>query len=227
MRRLAAVCAVLLMGAGSAHAQSNEHRFYTAPSVSVDVGSRGMIRLGAVPAMGVLLGVRVGGGWSIEGEIERGVRSRFYSQESFWVSYPPVPTTSREDFERYGIKARFDRTHRAGPGWSALAMWRSREPGRLNVGVLMGVSARTFELRTGRTTTFVSPEIDLPPTHPSVLSSVETRRMTATGLTGGVVILGRITNTLTIGPEIRVTRGFITDDPFTLFRTGVRVAWDF
>ena len=49
--------------------------------------------------------------------------------------------------------------------------------------------------------------------------------MVAGGLTGGFVVLVRLTRQLTVAPEFRVTTGLITDDPYRVFRTGVRVVW--
>jgi hypothetical protein len=175
----------------------------------------------------VLAGVRVGGGWSVEGEIEKPFFSTSSSDEAFWVSYPPAPTTSIEEFERYGIRARFDRSHEADTGWSAHVLWRTRNPGRLNAGFLGGVSGRTFTSRTVRTTTFVSPLIDLPATHPSIAGDDERRTRTAGGFTAGFTILARASRRVTIAPEVRITRGFLEGDPYTVFRLGCRAMWPF
>ena len=219
---------VLILAASPANAQANRSpRFYAAATTAVDAGQRGNVPGGGVPSAGMLFGVQMTGAWSVEAEIEQAFRTTSTSSEAFWVAYPPVATPSQADIERYGIKARFDRSQKAGPGWSAHVMWRTREPGRLNAGLFAGVSSRFYDSRVVRTTTFVSPLIDLPPTHPSVLGEDTTRRLNAGGLTGGLALLIRTTDRLTIAPEFRVTKGFITDDPYTVFKAGIRAMWSF
>ncbi len=175
----------------------------------------------------MLFGARLTGAWSLEGEIDHGFQEDFRTSEAFWISFPPTQTTNRDDFERYGVKARFDRTQTAGTGWSAHVMWRTREPGRVNAGVLGGVSGRAFDSRVVRTPTFVSPLINLPPTDPVLLPEDFTRRMNAGGFTCGVIVLVRTTERLTIAPEFRFTEGFITDDRYTVVKLGVRAMWAF
>lgn len=227
MRTTVAACAALLLWGTPAHAQSIGQRFYVAATTAVDAGERGNIEGGAVPSAGMLIGFRLSDAWSVEGEIEKPFRTTSNTSEAFWVSYPPTTDPTRADFERYGIKARFDRSQQADYGWSAHVMWRTREPGRVNAGFFGGVSTRTFTSRTVRTTTFVSPLIDLPPTHPSVLGEDSRRRNTAGGLTGGIAIFVRAVDRVTIVPEFRFTKGFIRDDPYTVFRVGMRAAWSF
>jgi hypothetical protein len=227
MRMSIASCVLLLFVASAAEAQPPASRFYAAATTAVDGGTRGNVFGSAVPSAGVLVGVRLTGAWSVEAEIEQGFRSQARTDESYWVSFPPTQTTDRDDFERYGVKARFDRSQRARTGWSAHVMWRTREAGRVNAGVFGGVSARQYDSRTVRTPTFVSPLISLPPTHSALQPDDSTRRMTAGGFTGGLAILVRATDRLTIAPEVRFTKGFITDDPYTVFKTGVRAMWSF
>ena len=106
-------------------------------------------------------------------------------------------------------------------------MWRTREPGRVNVGVFGGVSGRAYDSRVVRTPTFVSPLINLSPTDPALLPANFTRRMNAGGFTGGVIVPVRTTDRLTIAPEFRFTGGFLTDDPYKVFKLGVRAMWAF
>ena len=223
------MCALILpLAAAPAAAQSSgEPRFYVAPTVGADFGKRGEIPSGAVPTAGVLFGVRIGGGWSVEAEVDRGFWTTSRSSESFFVSFPPTSSTNPGDFERYGVKGRFDRSEEALIGWSVLVAWRTRDPGRVNVAFLSGVSARDYVQRVLRTTTFVSPELDLPDNHWAVQPGRERHVATAGGYTGGVMLLARATRSLTIAPEVRVTRGFSDDDPFTGFRTGLRAMWSF
>ena len=225
MRTIIAI--VVGLAATPAAAQSAHSRFYVAATTAVDAGQRGNVPGGAVPSAGMLFGVRLSDAWSVEAEVEQGFRTTSTSSEAFFVSYPPTRTEDRDDFERYGVKARFDRSQQAGPGWSAHVMWQTREPGRVNAGLFAGVSSRFYDSRVVRTTTFVSPLIDLPADHPSVLGEDSTRRLNAGGLTGGLAVFVRVTDAFTLAPEIRLTKGFITDDPYAVFKTGIRAMWNF
>lgn len=233
--RKAIIIGLLILGNATA-ALAQNGRFYAAPTTGVEFGRRGEIPSGAVPTAGGMVGLRIGGGWSIEAELDKGFWSTSRSSESFFVSFPPVAfppvqfpggPTSHEVFERYGVKGRFDRSEEALLGWSVLASWRTRNPGRVNAAFLGGVSARDYVQRVLRTTTFVSPEIDLADNHWAIQPGRERHVVTAGGFTGGVEILVRATERLTIAPEARITRGFADDDPFTGFRTGLRAMWNF
>jgi len=215
---------VSLTGVASAQAQSRVH---VAATTAADTGKRGNIPGGAVPSVGGLVGVRLTDAWSIELEVERGWRTTTAgSGEAVIVSFPPTPNPTREEIEKYGIRARDDRTQHAGGGWSVHAAWRSLEPGRVNVGLLAGVSSRVYTTHLVRTTTFVSPFLDLPQTY-RLPDENSTRRITAGGFTGGLVIFVRVTSHLTVAPEFRLTTGLIADDPYRVFRSGVRAMWSF
>ena len=215
---------LLLVGIPAAQAQS---RIYIAGTTAADAGERGNIPDGAVPSVGAMVGVRLTDAWSVEVELERGFRTTTAgSGESVIVAFPPTTTPTRAEIELYGIRARSDRKQIAGPGWSAHAVWRSREPGRINVGLLAGVSSRMYTSRLVRTTTFVSPLLELPPTY-RLPDETSSRRMVAGGLTGGLLIFVRVTPQLTVAPEFRLTKGFITDDPYVVFRSGIRAMWSF
>jgi len=224
LRALFFLFPLLLAGIPAAEAQS---RVYLGMTTAADGGIRGDIPGGAVPSVGGMIGVRLTEAWSIEVEVERGFRTTTAgSGESVIVSFPPTTNPTREEIELYGIRARSDRTQTAGGGWSALAAWRTREPGRVNVGLLGGVSSRVYTTHLVRTTTFVSPLVDLSPNY-RLPDENSTRRMVAGGLTGGLVIFVRVTPHLTIAPELRLTTGMITDDPYRVFRSGVRAMWSF
>ena len=100
--------------------------------------------------------------WSLEFEINRGFRTSNRIDEAVWLSFAP-PNSTYDEIQRLGIRARFDRTQRVGPGFAAHAMWQSRKPGRLNVGLFAGISARAYDSQVVRTTLFVPPELNLPP----------------------------------------------------------------
>lgn len=228
MLRTSFCTTLLVLTAVVAYAQSETPRFYAAGTTAVDMGGRGNISGSAVPSAGTLFGVRVTDAWSIEVEVERGFwTDHTGSGEAVFVSYPPGTNPSREEIERYGIRARFDRTQKAGAGWSALASWRTREAGRFNVGVLAGVSSRLYTSRVVRTPTFVSPLLNLPADDRNLQVDDSSRRMWGTGLTGGLVFLIRAAPSLTIAPEIRYTHGFITNDPYIVVKSGVRAMFAF
>jgi hypothetical protein len=213
-----------VVGIPAAGAQS---RVYVAATTAADAGERGNIPGGAVPSVGGLVGLRVTDAWSIEVEAERGFRTTTAgSGEAVLISFPPTRNPTREEIEAYGIRARSDRTQQAGAGWSAHATWRTRQPGRVNVGLLAGVSSRVYTSGLVRTTTFVSPLLNLPPGY-GLPDEQSKRRMIAGGLSGGLVILVQLTRELTIAPEFRMTTGLITDDPYRVFRSGVRAMWSF
>jgi hypothetical protein len=226
MRTIPATCLALVIGVTPAWAQNPLPRFYVGASTAVDGGSRGLIPAGAVPSAGALFGVRITDAWSVEAEVERGFHTTGRTDEAVWLSFAPANSTGAE-IERLGIRARFERTQTAGPGFAAHAVWRSRDAGRINVGLLVGVSARAYDSRVVRTTVFVPPELNFSPDHADVRRSDQTRNMTGGGPSGGVVVFVRLTPALTVAPELRYTHGIITDDPYRVFRTGVRLMWSF
>ena len=226
MRPISVVlCAATILPAPLA-AQTPPSRFYLGASTAADAGSRGQIPGGAVPSAGGLVGFRSTDAWSVELEIDRGFRTTSRSAEAVWVSFAP-PNSSREEIERLGLRARFDRTQKAGVGFAANVLWRSREPGRINVGFFGGITARAFDSRVVRTPTFIPPEVALPANHSYLQVSDETRNMTGGGYGGGLMILIQLTPGITVAPEFRYTHGIITDDPYRVFRGGVRIMWGF
>lgn len=215
---------LLLLGIPTAQAQP---RLYIATTTAVDDGERGNIPGGPVPSLGGLIGLRLTEALWVELEVERAFRTTITgSGESVLASFPPTRNPTREELELYGVRARFDRTQKAGAGWSAQTVWRSHEPGRINVGLLAGVSSRVYSSRVKRTMTFISPLVPASLTD-QFRDETSTRRMAATGLTGGLLIFLRITRQLTVAPECRLTAGFITNDHYRVFRSGVRAMWSF
>jgi hypothetical protein len=145
MRRsiLAAGVAAALYAAPAAAQSVETPRFYVGAATAIDGGSRGPIPRGGVPSAGVLFGVRITNAWSVEVELDRGFRTTGSTRDAVWISFAP-PNSTREEIERLGVRARFERTQKAGPGFSAHAVWRSREAGRVKIGLFGGVSARAM-----------------------------------------------------------------------------------
>jgi hypothetical protein len=207
-----------------AHAQP---RIYVAATTAVDDGERGKINGGKVPSAGGLVGIRLTNAFSIEVEGERGFRTTTAGPtEAVLMSFPPTRNPSPDEIVAYGIRTRDERMQKAGAGWSVHALWRSNEPGRINIGLLTGVSGRVYHTRLSRTTTFVSPLAQLPAGFP-LPDEQSSRRMAAGGFTSGLVIFVRVTDRLTVAPELRFTAGMITNDPYRVLRSGLRASWNF
>ena len=217
---------VLVLDPGPAQGQTTLPRFYIGASAAADGGSRGRIPGGAVPSVGGVIGLRITDAWSIEGELEHGLRTTNRTDEAIWISFAP-PNSTRQEIERLGLVGRFERSQTAGAGFSVQAVWRSRQAGQVNVGLFAGIAARAYQSRVVRTTLRVPAEIDLPADHPYRQLEDERRTLTGGGPSGGLLIFVRITDRLTIVPEIRYTHGLITDDPYRVFRTGVRAIASF
>jgi hypothetical protein len=179
-----------------------------------------------MPTAGGLFGVRLTEGLSLEIEIDRGFRETARTAEVLWTSLAQ-PGASREEIERLGTRARFDRTQWAGPGVSAHILWRTHEPARVNAGLFAGVSMRRFNSRVVRTPVSVPLELNVPADHPSLRVDNSLRRMNGTGPTVGVVILVRLTDALTVAPDLRLTAGMITNDRYLALRAGTRLMWSF
>jgi len=222
--RAAWLIALMVATASIAEAQP---RVYVGGLAAADGGARGNIPGGALPSAGAVFGVWLSKGWALEVEAERAFRTTTAgSGEAVLIAFPPSPNPTYDEIQRYGIRTRDERSQSAGAGWSAHAVWRTRDPGRVNIGVLGGVSTRMFTTRLVRTTTFVSPLLNLPPGY-RLPDERSARRMVAGGLDGGLLVLVRITGPLTIAPELRVTSGLITNDRYTVVRTGIRALWSF
>jgi hypothetical protein len=225
MRTVIVACAIAAFWPTAAIAQV--HRFYVSALGGIDAGARGPISGGSLPTIGGTAGLRLSEGWSLEAEIERGFHTQERSGQGLWFSRAAVGAT-REEIERNGVYARFDRAERTELGWSAVAVWTSRSAGRLNGSLFGGVSSRRFAIRTRRTVTSIGPGVDPSPTNPDLQPGDETRAIVGGGLTGGFRVLMRLTPTLTAGPEIRYTFGLITDDySYSVVRLTGRLIWSF
>jgi hypothetical protein len=202
-------------------------RIFVGATTAVDAGERGNIPGETVPSAGTVIGLTLSDAWAVEIEIERGfMTTHAGSGEGVLISFPPTRNPTREEIELYGVRTMDQRTQTAGAGWAAHARWRTQEPGRVNVSLLAGVAARIYETELERTTTFVSPLLNLSPSF-QLPDEHSTRRMVGWGLSGGVTIPVRITPQLALEPEVRVAVGFITDDRYRVFRAGLRAIWSF
>lgn len=103
-----------------------------------------------MPSVGVVIGLGLSDAWGVELEIERGfMTAHVGSGESVLISFPPSRNPTRQEIELYGIRTRDERTQTAGPGWAAHARWHRQDPGRVNVGLLAGLSSAGLRDRAG------------------------------------------------------------------------------
>ena len=219
--------AVIACTAQPALAQS--HRVYFGINAGVSGGARDpIVDLGGVWTTGGLVGLRLTQAWSVEFEADRGfAASERHSPEAFWISFAPAGST-REDIERAGIRARFDRYYSAGAGLSARIVWRTRDAGRVNAAFYAGISKRDFELRTVRTITHIPEEANLPPGDPQARDADETRTYAGGGYSVGVMVPTRLNASLTLAPDVRFTIGAIAGE--SIYRdvhASVRLLWGF
>jgi hypothetical protein len=228
MGKIVLVLAMAVLASVPAAAQSN--RVYVSGVFAGNSGSRGPVHVGTFPTAGGLVGLRVSGAWSVEFEIDRGFgESSERVSEGLLHSQVSGPGPySREELERNGTFGRSVWSESVATGYSAQVVWKSREPGRVNVALLGGVSWRTFDTFHSMTVTSVGPGVTYEPGHPNLRSFAETRPLTGGGLTVGVLVPIRIAGALTVAPEFRLTCGLITDESiYRVAHTGVRVMWGF
>ncbi|HYI23851.1 MAG TPA: hypothetical protein VD767_00440 [Thermomicrobiales bacterium] len=228
MRQVILVLAMATIASGPAVAQSN--RVYVAGVFAASSGTRGPVDVGTFPTAGGLVGLRLSGAWSVEFELDRGFgESSERTYEGLLTSQVSGPGPySREELERNGIFGRSVWSDSVATGYSAQAVWKSREPGRVNVALLGGLSWRTFDRFHSMTITSVGPGVTYPAGHPNLRSFAETSPLTGGGLTAGVLVPIRVAAGLTVAPEFRVTLGLITDEStYKVAHTGVRVMWGF
>lgn len=222
---------ILVMAAMAAvPAAAQSHRVYLSGVFAANSGGRGPVDVGTFPTAGGLVGLRLTDAWSVEFGLDLGFGESsqriFEGLLSSQVSGPGP--FSREELERNGIFGRSVWSESVATGYSAQVVWKSRAPGRVNVGLLGGLSWRTFDRFHSMTITSVGPGVTYPPAHPSLRSFAETQPLTGGGLTGGVLVPIRVTSALTVAPEFRVTFGLITDEStYRVAHTGVRVMWGF
>lgn len=230
MLRLALFVAVFGLAVGPAGAQP---RFYAGGSTGADSGSRGPVDVGTIPAAGGLLGWRFAEHWSVEFHLDEGFGegdARIFEGVLFAQVFEgrPMSGPDRDDLERTGVFGRSVWQDRPGPGWSALAVYTTRQPGRVDVSVYGGVSERRFTTHHTTTISGVGPDVTWPPEHPNRQDRDETLTRRGGGITGGLMVPIRLAGRMTVAPEFRVTLGLITDEStYKQLYTGARVMWNF
>jgi hypothetical protein len=209
----------------SGPAQAQSSRVYVAGTAAADSGSRGPVSIGTVGTTGGILGVRLSPGWSVEVHADRGFGEASSSSEGLWSSSAPAGATTAE-IERLGVFARHDRSYKAENGYSALAVWNTRQTGRVNVALSAGVSTRFFKNRVVRTITRL-PE-DVSSDDRRFQNGDESRTFSGGGITGGVLVPIRVAGSVTVAPELRLSFGRMNNGAsYSAFHTGVRLMWGF
>jgi hypothetical protein len=201
-----ALC-VVGMGLVAAPA-SAQSRFYAGGTVAAEAGPRGAMDLGTFPAAGGLVGWRLSDHWSIEFQLDRGVRDG----------------TPHGRLGFFGVDTLQD--HARG-GSAVLATWKSRRRGRVAAAISMGLSERRF--RTERTVG-VDRDVRLPPDDP--LLQNETGTTQAAGPTAGFMLPVSLGGGWSVAPELRVAVAFTSDGiyrdgVYLRFSSGLRVMWGF
>jgi hypothetical protein len=201
-----ALCVVGIgLVAAPAAAQS---KFYVGGIVSAESGPEGTMPLGTFPAAGGLVGWRFSDGWSLEVHLDRGFREG----------------TPHGRLGHFGVDTLEDR---AAGGRTVLAIWKSRQRGRVAAAISMGLSERRFS--TTRTIGVDRP-VNLPPDDP--LLQNETRTTQVAGPTGGFMLPVSLGGGWSVAPELRVALGAMSegiygDNIYLRFYSGVRVMWGF
>ena len=219
-RKLLFLIAILAAGAPA----GAQPRFYGGGSVAADAGARGPVDVGTFPAAGGLVGWRFSKHWSLEFHLDRGFgEGDPRTFEGLLLAQQGGPL-----LERSGVFGRSVWQERPKAGWAALAVYATRQPGRVDFAVYGGVSERRFEERHVTTITSVGPDVTWPPDHPNLRNRDEQWTVKGGGLTGGVLVPVKLADQITVAPEIRVTLGIITDEStYKQFYSGVRVMWGF
>ena len=227
MLKIASLLIVCIAAAVPAHAQSSP--LYGGVTAGSDGGRRGPVDLGSFPTVGGAVGVRFANAWSIELLIDRGFgRSADRVFEGLLQVQTNVPISSEEERQRKGIFGRTVENSKAGIGYSAQIVWRSRAPGRVNAAFYGGISWRRFERHYTKTITAVGPEVTYSPAHLALQNVDHRRPTTGGGLTAGVMLPIHLADRLTVAPDVRMTFGLITDEStYEVVQAGVRLVWGF
>ena len=227
MKLATAVVLLTLTHVPSIRAQENQ-RFYLGGGLGVETGSRSGIDVGAVGALGLVAGVRLGRGWSLEGQVDQGFGEgtpRVF--EGFLFSRRHSST--EEERRRVGVFGRSVYSESAGTGYAVQFVWTTRSPDRVNAAFTAGVNWRSFSRHHARTITEVGPDAGIPPGDPELQDIDRTDRLIGGGYSVGVLVPVRVTAGLRIEPEAKFTFGGVSrsDGFYKVFRMGLRVLWGF
>jgi hypothetical protein len=222
------VAIAVLMGAlssSAAHGQS-AGRLYAGATLSAQYVSADDVDSGGISSAGAAVGFRLTPAFSIEVEANAGggELTRVYS--GWFVSFAG-PGASREEIERLAPTMQSNTSWTPGFGWSVLGMWRSTHPGRVGAAIFGGITSTRYSERRTLTVLDIPAAVDVTEAdlHRMMPDSQVSR--SRGGLTGGVLVPIRLTQHLSVAPEVRYTYGSFGDEIYTTFRGGVRLMWGF
>lgn len=217
----------LWLGCATLASAQTPSRFTVGPVARVDHVYLDGDTDGTTAVAGIIVSVRVSRAISIEGELTGGGRDISRSYEGQFVSFPPAPTTSREDFERYAPTARRTLGYAPGVGVAGMVVARTTVHPRVRLAGRLGVLARPYTETSTYLLLSIPEGVD-----PALVArnfqpeSVHTVRG---GLLFGIDTDVALTDRFTIAPQVR----FVYSGPAEFANThrelglGVAARWQF
>lgn len=162
----------------------------------------------------------------IEAEVvvPRGQFSRSYGGDALSLSFAG-PDASASERDRLGVRLRYDTTRDVDVTLSAVAIVHRAIGPRTDVGLVVGVSGTRVHDRTSYTPVVIGAGVD--PNHPSVRARTEATARTIGGPTVGALLAFRVTEHLTVGPDIRYDYGSLGDEINNTLRSSIKLRWRF
>jgi hypothetical protein len=182
---------------------------------------------GSQPTVGVAVAFRATPILSIEGEVARptGVVSRQYSGQS--ISFATDPTLSREELERTFVVTQFTNERRTAALVSAGVVFHPRDAiGRVTPRLFLGVANHSVTERRTLVHLSLPPGVTMEQVNRAMAPETTWRRQLGGPTVGGSVAV-RVTDQLSVVPDIRYTYGSIGDEINNWLRSSVRVMWRF
>jgi hypothetical protein len=221
LRCLMVTGAVVFSAASSSYAQ--ELHPYAGGSIGAFSVSADEVD-GRSAAAGLVVGLSVWRYADVEVEVLRPTSAFTRSYTGISHSFAPRGST-REEIERLGVVARFDRKREVTSNISAVIIFRPPLTERIRPGVLIGVANQHAKVEGAFTPISIPEGVD--PLHPSNAATVERSTRNFGGLTIGANLAISISRHLDVVPDLRYDYGSIGDEINNAFRTSVKVVWRF
>ena len=225
MRHVLGVCVVWLAGVASASAQVSE-RLEIGAIVRTDRVSFEGGQNARLPVTGAGVAYRVWRDVRLEGEVTLASGESRRSYEGDFISYAG-PGATREEFQRMAVIARRTTINKAGLGFATAVGVETRQPGRVNLVLRVGVSVRQYDyiedttvLRVPEGVTFEQAESAMPDGR---------GQRGRSGLLFGASVPIRVAGRLHVAPEVRWVWGGPAriGNNYDEGIVGVRVVWKF
>lgn len=168
--------------------------------VFVEGGARG-----ATAVAGALATIRLGERYGVEVELTRASNPIERSYEGTFISYGPVPSPSREEFDRFAPKARRTLGYRPGMGWSAAVVARRGLTPRTTLGARAGISSRAYSETSNYEILSVPEGVDPARIARDFQDTVD--HVWRGGLLVGADLTLALTEHLSVAPELRLVYG--------------------